>query len=303
MIRLLRALKEYKTVHKASLFMITFNTFMKLRNTTKIKKVRTTNRIKLKNTSISDASAEFIQLYQNLNVSKDPISNLRTHEPLIAILDHVSPLFGLEYLEICRQYVDNKTLSHQINILKKIDKVGNPRRYYFKKYGLISPTLIRYLKVYNDLSRIFGRLDNFTISEIGVGFGGQAAILTNLSNPEKYNLYDLPEVNFVARRFLERSTEYSEFEFYDGRKPVEINSDLVVSNYAFSELRRDLQIQYLVNVIIPAKKGYITWNNLSEKQLDGLQIEELRDYIPNMVIEPENPLTSPNNLLIYWSNA
>ena len=57
---------------------------------------------------------------------------------------------------------------------------------------------------------------------------------------------------------------------------------------------------YLDNVISNAKMGYITWNELSYKELDGYSVKEIISLIPGSRIIPEEPLTYPNNVIIVW---
>jgi hypothetical protein len=76
--------------------------------------------------------------------------------------------------------------------------------------------------------------------------------------------------------------------------------DLVISNYAFSELSRELQKQYLENVILPSKRGYITWNSSSVGHEKCYSIDELVRAIPNSRIKAEVPNTGVGNVIIFW---
>lgn len=74
----------------------------------------------------------------------------------------------------------------------------------------------------------------------------------------------------------------------------------MISNYAFSELTREVQDIYLDRVILKSQSGYITWNSLSYDMMDGYALNELLEKIPNSFTIPEEPLTSPNNCIIVW---
>ena len=80
------------------------------------------------------------------------------------------------------------------------------------------------------------------------------------------------------------------------------NFDLVISNYAFSELNRNVQKLYLENVLQKTSRGYITWNNLSFKKLGGYSLAELLDLLPGSRYRDENPLTAIGNVIITWNN-
>ena len=187
-------------------------------------------------------------------------------------------------------------------VLVRIDKVGEPRKFRFRPYGTFSPTVLRYLKVHTDLQKNFGSLKNLSIAEIGIGFGGQASLTSLLSKPLSYTLYDIPPVLALAQKFIEEIGALGNFTFINGRNPEPLGPDLLISNYAFSELNREVQDLYLQNVLLKSPRGYITWNNLSEKTLGGYSLAELIRLIPNSQIHPEKPITSECNAIIIWGN-
>ena len=224
----------------------------------------------------------------------------RSAQTMVEALDHVSiEQANLYILEILKKGLWNPEFTEVIN---KIDSLGNPRKYRFPPYGTFSPTLLRYLKVYMDLKIIFGELDEYNIAEIGIGFGGQASLISLLDSPISFTLYDLPPVLELASRFMESLDSQGDFRFLDGRIPTKSAPDLVISNYAFSELNRDIQDEYLNKVILNAARGYITWNRLSEESLGGHSLASLMRLIPNSEISPESPNTFEGNVIITWRN-
>jgi putative sugar O-methyltransferase len=249
-----------------------------------------------KSTSISDQNP-YVKIC-NLAVSNDEIfSKFRRCHEYRLILEHVTKRFGKQYLALAMKN------ANALEYYKKIEpqnKIGSPVTLRFKEIGYSSPTTIRYLKVLIQLIELFGQLDDKVICEIGVGFGGQAHAITVNQKVKKYVLYDLPPVLELNKKFLGAIGTLSRFEFIDGRYPSERNSDLLISNYAFSELTRDVQLMYLERVILKAKSGYITWNELSYIELDGLSVEELLRTIPNSFLIPEEPNTYTNNVIIVW---
>ncbi len=147
---------------------------------------------------------------------------------------------------------------------------------------------------------LFGKLDNFIVSEIGIGFGGQCQAISSNFPLKGYLAYDLPPVLALSKKFLGKTLNSSSVEFLDGRNPEARSSDLIISNYAFSELAREVQETYLKNVISNAKRGYITWNELAYKELGGYSIPELLSLIPGSKTLPEVPLTFANNVILVW---
>ena len=139
-----------------------------------------------------------------------------------------------------------------------------------------------------------------TCVEVGVGFGGQSALLNRLGGVQAFHLFDLPPVLDLTRKFTSLAGSTGDFQFHDGTK---INngpqSDIFISNYAFSELTRALQERYLDQVIARSERGYITWNPLSP---DGFRPRDLVDLIPGSKILPERPLTHRDNCIIVWGS-
>ena len=249
-----------------------------------------------KSTSISDQNA-YVKLCELAVSNGDVFSKFRRCNEYRLILEHVTKRFGKQYLDIAMKNVN------ALEYYKKIapqNKIGNPVNLRFNEIGFSSPTTIRYLKVLLQLIELFGKLDDKVICEIGVGFGGQAHAITVNQKVKKYVLYDLPPVLELNKKFLGEFGTLGAFEFIDGRDPSEKNSDLLISNYAFSELTRDVQLMYLERVILKAKSGYITWNELSYIELDGLSVKELLNIIPNSFLIPEEPNTYRNNVIIVW---
>jgi hypothetical protein len=81
-----------------------------------------------------------------------------------------------------------------------------------------------------------------------------------------------------------------------------MESDLVISNYAFSELRRPIQEAYLRKVLQPAKRGYITFNQIAPGNFQSYSAAELLQIIPGSKVFEERPLTHPNNCVIVWGH-
>jgi phospholipid N-methyltransferase len=83
----------------------------------------------------------------------------------------------------------------------------------------------------------------------------------------------------------------------------DVNYDLVISNYAFSELPSQLQIRYIEKILSRSKRGYLTMNTGktdASRDQNKLTLEDLRGYLPEFEVLNEVPLTSPNNYLIVW---
>lgn len=246
-------------------------------------------------TSVSD-NTEYRQIVASAASDEEIFNLFRSHPQYFPVLEHVSRKQGRSYLEVIHRRsnlpVDWAERCFTLN------DVGSPQKYTYPSIGRFSPTLLRYLKVFSDLELLFGPLRGFRCIEIGIGFGGQAAILDILGEVEEIQLYDLPPVLNLAKKFLNRAGTSASTAFLDGTNPPMARpADILISNYAFSELTRDVQLTYLENAMARASRGYITWNSLSP---DGLRPEELLSLIPGSKLLEEQPRTHPDNVIVVW---
>ena len=251
-------------------------------------------------TSISDSNIvpDYAATFDLVASDEMYFKKFRRAITIIGVIDLVSIDQGFDYIREIEK-IDSWKRSYK-SAIEAVDSIGDPRTYKFGQYGTFSPTLIRYLKVHLDLTKLFGDLSLLSVSEIGIGFGGQASLMNKLGGYKSYDFFDLPPVLRLAQRFLEATGTLRLNQFHDGRNPVAIESDLVISNYAFSELSREIQKAYLDRVILKAERGYITWNNLSAAELDGFSIAELVRMIPNSEIMEESPYTGRGNVILFW---
>src|SRR5690242_7565601 len=62
--------------------------------------------------------------------------------------------------------------------IRDLDAIGGATRQSYPRAGGVAPQTMRYVKTMTDLERLFGPLDGKSVIEIGVGFGGQCAVLS-----------------------------------------------------------------------------------------------------------------------------
>ncbi len=119
---------------------------------------------------------------------------------------------------------------------------------------------------------------------------------------KEYAIIDLPEVLELVKQYLRQfSIKDKNVRYIDGTSVFkEEEYDLVISNYAFSELQRNVQEMYINKIISHSKKGFIIWNNLSWKRLGGYSLEEVLACINGSKIIPEDPQTGVENCIIVW---
>lgn len=248
-------------------------------------------------TSISDN-----QIYPNfcIKASTDLLifSNFRRNDVYRKILEHVTYEQGLAYLGEIKKH--NFDLSKNVEFLKKNDEWGNPELFEYPEIGKISSSTLRYTKVFTDLVSLFKNIDGLKICEIGVGYGGQCRIINSVSCPSHYTLVDIKPALMLTQCYLDNYILNSVLTYKTMNELDIQHYDLVISNYAFTELPRSIQDVYLKKVILNSKKGYITYNDISPSYFESYKKEELIDVIPNSRIIEEKPLTHKNNCIIVW---
>jgi putative sugar O-methyltransferase len=241
------------------------------------------------------AVLESLKNYKNfMKFKKDP--------RYTAVLEHVTQSQGYEYYHAIKK--TNPQFLLEIDKFKENDILGGGQRYVYDEIGLISPSTLRYLKVASDLRFFFGSDLGSRIAEIGVGYGGQLLITDKIFNFDQYDLLDLPPVLSLAEKYIESFLLNGSYDTYTLNKhPGNINYDLVISNYAFSELPSKLQTLYLEKILSQSKRGYLTMNSGRPDCAfikDKLNIDELKRFLPRFDIFPEEPLTYKGNYILIW---
>lgn len=212
------------------------------------------------------------------------------------VLEHVTRSQAIQYLEF---------IKNDPNILSTITKVseveiGSPITYPFESLGDLSPTQIRYGKILKDIDNLFIDLDLSDIVEVGIGNGGLAAQIVNQFKLNSYRLVDLSEVLDLTRQTLRPFIELTNFEFIEPSEVTVSATDLFISNYAFSELHKDVQDFYFKNYILHSKSGFMLYNHIHENPDISYSAQEIANRIPGSLILKENPLTYAGNVLLVW---
>jgi len=225
-------------------------------------------------------------------------SNFRQNDIYRQILEHVDEKTGGGYLEEITRI--NPNLIKEIDKIKANDIYGNPSLYDYKAIGKICPSTLRYAKVFADLVYHFDSLDGLKIAEIGVGYGGQCRIINALAKPSEYTLVDIKPALLLAQVYLDGYILSSVMKYTTMNELNRERYDLVISNYAFTELRRDIQDVYLEKIILNSKHGYITYNETNPKEFRSYTRDELVRKIPSARIIEEIPKTAEKNCIIIW---
>ena len=253
----------------------------------------------------SDSQVTFYeQQLSRLLKSKKRLSDFRRKYDYREILEHVTYTQGKSYLEQIQEYSPQNYIE-LIEKNKANDLFGNPYEYQYPGVGRVSPTTLRYISTAIDIFETIRLNKESVVAEIGVGYGGQAAILERMYGIRNYSAFDLPSVIQLSNVYL--NSVNSKLKFTSSGLSSDKNTtwDVVISNYAFSELHRDLQLSYIERVIAKSKSGYMIMNsgrsNITGRSEGKLSLNEIRNYIPNLQLKEEFPLTGPDNYIIYWN--
>ncbi len=249
-------------------------------------------------TSISGASTEYLSIVDSAVRNLNHFRRFRSNLQYMTILEHVDKELGQEYLNTITRY---GTATPKLFHFCKKDVCG-PLRFSYEGLGRVSPTNLRYAKVALDIEALFGGTSDFNVAEIGIGFGGQCAALFNLGSFKSYALFDLAPVLALAKMYLEVQNLPLERIVMGELGSSKTSFDLVISNYAFSELSRELQESYLTNVILNSARGYVIYNNFSSSALNPMSAEEFVALVPGSKVLEEFPLTHSENKLIIWGH-
>jgi|688.fasta_scaffold49709_4 putative sugar O-methyltransferase len=256
-------------------------------------------------TSVSDYSS-YTDICKNAYYNDNIFDNFKKIEDYTKILEHTSIEYGYKYLDILfKRYKENELL----DILKRVSKndlFGNSTKHNYKVYNQqfsISPSTIYYTKIWSDLILYFGSLDKMNIVEIGGGYGGQCLVGSLFTGFNSYAIYDLEQVNLLQKKYLSINNINNVSYYSTPNISTNIDNivkyDLLVSNYAFSELSREIQNEYLNKVLLNCKNGYMIMNY--GWGLPNLYtVQELKKELKNLVMEEETPKTGPQNCLLYW---
>jgi putative sugar O-methyltransferase len=249
-------------------------------------------------TSISDEN-RFKTLCKNAYEDDLVFKSFKSNSSFTEILEHTTYEQGIGYINEIEK--DTKVDLNLIYKFRDNDSQGNPTKHNFKEpYGEMSPSTIRYMKVLNDIIKLFGDVSDFSIVEIGVGYGGQSKIIQDQFNIKEYNYVDLQEVLKLTEKYLKKYN-YNNLNFLDFTNLPKKKYDLIISNYAITECSQDIQDLYIKNIINNSSHCYITGNDIGGYfNIKNYNKKEWGEKLPNAKFMDESPLTHHKNYILYF---
>lgn len=225
--------------------------------------------------------------------------NFRREPTYVGALEHVPEKVGRFCLQLIQR---NPEVAALLEEFRANDRYGNPITFEHETLGAMSATTLRYVRILIDLKHHFNALDDLNICEIGVGYGGQCRVVNVLWKPLSYQLVDIQPALALAQRFLDNFALHSTMRYRTMNELAISDYDLVISNYAFTELPRIIQETYLERVILSASRGYMIYNDITPPSFNSIKIDELLKRIPGSEVFPENPQTHRRNCVIVWGH-
>jgi hypothetical protein len=119
----------------------------------------------------------------------------------------------------------------------------------------------------------------------------------------EYSLIDIDDALLLSDKYLNKLNVQHRLININDIKYLAEDFDLVISNYAYSELDKELQDLYWDNIIKHSKNGYFTLNFISDLfNIDSYNKEELilKFSEKNPKIFDEHPNTFENNIILYF---
>lgn len=164
-------------------------------------------------------------------------------------------------------------------VFRKIDHWGDPITWpgiLLGTAGRHSPTSLRYLAHAIWMKREGLVKEGGCVVEIGVGFGGLAAMNGMISHACT-RMVDLPDVANAATKMMNEIGMGG--LVVDGDEGIDGEDHCVVSNYAFTELSSGLQEEYFEKYLRSSPRGLIVSNaNIFSRLIGGRSDHELLDW-------------------------
>ena len=216
-----------------------------------------------------------------------------------SILEHVSLKQGQFYYDLCKkefQITDEEIYSFtNIN-----DSFGDPIKETYT-FGIVSPSSLRYIYHSHVILNYLRFLDKkqYSIVEIGGGYGGLSLALLHYANKfsltiTDYNFCDLDLVVKLQEICINKACPAKDlYTFHDSSTygiNIKSNNLFLISCYAFSEISKTHQENYLQLLFPKITSGFIIWNT------------KYYDFGRKTYIEEERPQTHPDkiNKFVYF---
>jgi len=163
----------------------------------------------------------------------------RSRASIHAVVDTVYIPHARIYFEIADRLA-HQEIAEAVTVLQNIDAALEASSTLDFGWIRLSPTMCRYLVRAVELQQLCG-FTGQRVVEIGGGWGGLCAVVHALYRPAGYVIIDLPSILAAQRAALGLMGIQGVTCSTDS---AELHGDLLISDYAFSELTEAAQEQY-----------------------------------------------------------
>jgi len=225
------------------------------------------------------------------------LSNFKANPTYQAILEHVSPEIGTQYLDAINEFTPF-TLEDIKGFCTLNDSLGSPVTSDYTDV-VTSPSNLRYIfhshLILSHLQSL--GLPQIDIVEVGGGYGGLCLALHHFAEKysltiRSYTIIDLPEPSRLQKHYLWKINPYLNVEFVEASTfgaGISKKDMFLISNYCFSEISDKLQKEYRTTLFPKVSHGFMTWNWIP-----------LYDFGFTVKEETEFPKTGPYNKYLYF---
>lgn len=235
---------------------------------------------------------KYLRVCKSASDDDKVFATFKSHPDYHEVLEHCPVNLGWAHFENIKANNPKLLEGELIHKFLHNDKYGSPKTSNFGAFTA-SPTTVQYISVLSNLTDTFKSLKGFKMIELGAGYGGQAKIIQDRFNIGRYDIIDLYECTLLQEKYLTKLKCFGNVEVYTNENYEAKEYDLILSNYALSEVSDADQLKYVKDICLNSKHGYLTCN----QPLNGLDLIKEK-Y--NVKISKDIKGERETNYLVTW---
>ena len=246
---------------------------------------------------------DFIKICQKALEDEEIYGKIRSMNQFNEIIINGAEWEGKEHLK--RLEKDFPEMVEYIDKFRENDLFGTPLTYDYKKHGKFSANTLRYVNTLMDLKEHFKIKDDWSIVELGSGYGGLAKIICSYIKPKYYTLIDLEPVLKLSQKYLKNLDNISYINYINCEEMGEDDKEynLLISEYSLTELNEEGMETYYNTLFKRCNNAYIVaniWDYRKKKQFIK-RLEELFCVVEEYGTYPKTEW--PNYILVCYERV
>jgi putative sugar O-methyltransferase len=248
-----------------------------------------------------DSIARYKDALYLATTKDDAFKQFRRLAGLREIVEGIPDVVGRGYHEKLRSHIGEAALKAEWLTIVENDRHGNPELVELvsnSPYGKAASTTMRYAWNVFDMMTHDIALDDVDIVEVGGGYGGLCRMIHAFHKPKSYTIVDLPEALGLADRYLKCYGIEARMVASDayGLEPI----DTFISNYALTELSKDVQDGYANKLLKRADFGYVTYNSQPRNAGNQYSLADLKAMAPGITETYEENVKRSECQVLVW---